>query len=174
MLLIYMEFLMWLDFESVTGPFSLKSCWREVRLRTTIWVLCGSIVIHVYFSMFISTRNENIWVSIAIRLIDGRSSKRGEAFSFYSTASKFALGPTQPPIQWVSGVLFSGLKLPEMKLTAHFYLVLFRLYNFHYSHSCDLRLQVLSLHITYIRLHHGQIHCKVHVYINTGCIFHWK
>jgi hypothetical protein len=38
--------------------------------------------------------------------------------------SKLALGPTQPPIQCILGVLSLGVKWPGMKLTTHLYLVL--------------------------------------------------
>jgi hypothetical protein len=36
---------------------------------------------------------------------------KGKIFLF-STASRLALGPTQPPIQWVQGALSPGLKRP--------------------------------------------------------------
>jgi hypothetical protein len=41
----------------------------------------------------------------------GRSSSpsRGKVF-FLSTTSRPVLGPTQPPIQWVPGALFTGVK----------------------------------------------------------------
>jgi hypothetical protein len=32
---------------------------------------------------------------------------------FFPTASKPALGPTQPPIQWVTGAVSPGVKLPR-------------------------------------------------------------
>jgi hypothetical protein len=37
--------------------------------------------------------------------------QRQEVFLF-PIASRLALGPTQPPIQWILGTLFGGLKLP--------------------------------------------------------------
>jgi hypothetical protein len=55
----------------------------------------------------------------AIRLptgygVDGRGSNpgRGKIFMF-STASRPAMGPTQPPIQWVPGTISPGLKRPK-------------------------------------------------------------
>jgi hypothetical protein len=45
--------------------------------------------------------------------LDGRGSipSRGKIFLF-STASRPALGPIQPPIQWVQGTLSAGVKRP--------------------------------------------------------------
>jgi len=40
-------------------------------------------------------------------------------FFLFSTAFRLALGPTQPPIQWVSGAHTLGVKLMGRKLTAH-------------------------------------------------------
>jgi hypothetical protein len=37
----------------------------------------------------------------------------GAGIFLFSTASKLALGPTQPPIYWVPGALTPGLKRPE-------------------------------------------------------------
>jgi hypothetical protein len=36
----------------------------------------------------------------------------GGEFFLFTTASRTALGPTQPPIQWVSGALSLGVKRP--------------------------------------------------------------
>jgi hypothetical protein len=42
----------------------------------------------------------------------GFDSLRGLGIFLFTTASRTALGPTQPPIQWVRGVLSIGLKRP--------------------------------------------------------------
>jgi hypothetical protein len=41
----------------------------------------------------------------------------------WNTASRLALGPTQPPIQWVMGALSPGVNLWDMKLTTHLHLL---------------------------------------------------
>jgi hypothetical protein len=38
---------------------------------------------------------------------------RSQEICPYSTACRPALGPTQPPVQWVKGVLFLGVKADE-------------------------------------------------------------
>jgi hypothetical protein len=40
----------------------------------------------------------------------GFDSRRGLGIFLFATASKTALGPTQPPIQWVPGALSLGVK----------------------------------------------------------------
>jgi hypothetical protein len=43
----------------------------------------------------------------------GRSSSPGRVKNFlFSTSSRPAVGPTQPPIQWVRGALSPGVKRP--------------------------------------------------------------
>jgi hypothetical protein len=41
----------------------------------------------------------------------------------FTTASRTALGPTQPPIQWVRGALSLAVNGRGVKLTTHFHLV---------------------------------------------------
>jgi hypothetical protein len=40
----------------------------------------------------------------------GFNSQQGLGISLFTAASGMALGPTQPPIQWVPGVLSMGVK----------------------------------------------------------------
>jgi hypothetical protein len=44
----------------------------------------------------------------------GRSSSTGRVKNvLFSTSSRSALGPTQPPVQWVQGALSTGVKRQE-------------------------------------------------------------
>jgi hypothetical protein len=42
----------------------------------------------------------------------GFDSRRGLGIFLFATASRTALGPTQPPIRWVLGILSPGIKRP--------------------------------------------------------------
>jgi hypothetical protein len=60
-------------------------------------------------------RHSVVGIATAYRLDDrgGRSSNPGGGKNFlFSTSSRPALGPTQPPIQWVPGALSPGVKRP--------------------------------------------------------------
>jgi hypothetical protein len=53
----------------------------------------------------------------------GFDSRWGLGIFLFITASITALGPTQPPIQWVIGALSLVVKRPGVKLTTHLHLV---------------------------------------------------
>jgi hypothetical protein len=53
----------------------------------------------------------------------GFNSWQGQEIFLYSTISRLSLELTQPPSQWVPGILSQAIKLLGMKLTAHLYLV---------------------------------------------------
>jgi hypothetical protein len=49
------------------------------------------------------------WLEIGVL---GFVSRRGLGVFLFTTASRTVLGPTQPPIQWVSRILSLGIKRP--------------------------------------------------------------
>jgi hypothetical protein len=62
------------------------------------------------------------WLRLDDRGVGVPSPGRVKNFLF-STSSRPALGPTQPPIEWVPGVLSQGVKRGGVKLTTHLQLV---------------------------------------------------
>jgi hypothetical protein len=71
------------------------------------------------------TQSRDSSVGIALSYgVDDRGSRVPRLGIFlFTTASRTALGPTQPPIQWVPGALSLGVKRPGVKLTTHLHLV---------------------------------------------------
>jgi hypothetical protein len=73
-----------------------------------------NIIIVLAYCIPFRCNAEQIWdssVGIATKLRAGRpglDSRQGQEIFLYITASKPALGPTQPPIQWVQGVKLLG------------------------------------------------------------------
>jgi hypothetical protein len=51
------------------------------------------------------------------RLLDDRDSilHTGKRFALFSTTSRSALGPKQPPVQWVPGEISPGVKRPALE-----------------------------------------------------------
>jgi hypothetical protein len=68
--------------------------------------------------------SEDLDIALGYGLDDrGFESREGLGIFLFTTASRLALGTTQPPIQWVPGALSLGVKRPGLKLTTHLHLV---------------------------------------------------
>jgi hypothetical protein len=71
---------------------------------------------------FILRRYQSHWLRAG--RLRGRSSSPGRVKNFlFSTSSRPALGSTQPPIQWVQGVLSQGVKWPGCEADHHLQLL---------------------------------------------------
>jgi hypothetical protein len=75
--------------------------------------------IRKYYFCIVGDKKKSRDSSVGIALgygLDDRSSEfrfpAGDEIFLFITASRTALGPTQPPIQWVPGALFLGVKRP--------------------------------------------------------------
>jgi hypothetical protein len=69
----------------------------------------------IYGSYNIKIRNSSVGIALGCGLNDRGSRVRfpaGLGIFLFTTASRTALGFTQPPIQWVPGVLSLGVKRP--------------------------------------------------------------
>jgi hypothetical protein len=59
------------------------------------------------------SRDSSVGITLSYGLDDrGFESRQGLGIFLFTTASRPALGPTQPPIQWVPGALSLGVKRP--------------------------------------------------------------
>jgi hypothetical protein len=69
-----------------------------------------SFLIIPYMRLSIRSRGSSLIQRWAMGWMIGVSSRQGLGIFLFTTASKPALGPTQPPIQWVPGALSLGVK----------------------------------------------------------------
>jgi hypothetical protein len=77
-------------------------------------ILFLHVILHHY--KFILFGFENSWTHIAMGFeLDDREfeSRQGLGIFLFTTASRMALGPTQPPIQWTPGALSLRVKRPR-------------------------------------------------------------
>jgi hypothetical protein len=66
--------------------------------------------------------SSSIWATGWTIGVLGFDSRRELGISLFTIASRTALGPTQPPIQWVPGTLPLGLSDRVVNLTTHLHL----------------------------------------------------
>jgi hypothetical protein len=78
-----------------------------------------SFVVKIYsteFTYIWRSRDSSVGIALGYGLEDRGPRVRfpaGLGIFLFTTASRTALGPTQPPIQWVPGALSLGVKRPE-------------------------------------------------------------
>jgi hypothetical protein len=63
-------------------------------------------------TLLVKSRDSSVGIALGYGVL-GFDSRRGLGSFLFTTLSKTALGPTQPPIQWVPGALFLGDKRPR-------------------------------------------------------------
>jgi hypothetical protein len=65
------------------------------------------------FPSYVKSRDSSVGIALGYGLDDrGFESQQGLGIFLFTTMSRLALMPTQPPIQWVPGVLSLGVKRP--------------------------------------------------------------
>jgi hypothetical protein len=74
----------------------------------------------------VKSRDSSVGIALGYGLDDrvpGFDSRRGLGIFLFTTASRTALGPTQPPIKWVAGALSLGVKRPGREANYSLHLV---------------------------------------------------
>jgi hypothetical protein len=87
------------------------------KVETEFLKICNSNIMSMFVMFFISNKNIiDIEQQICLYFVDDRGSRvrfpAGLGIFLFTTASRAALGPTQPPIQRVRGALSMGVKRP--------------------------------------------------------------
>jgi hypothetical protein len=108
---------------------------HKYSFKLCSWVLCNHMFQNFHVELIPRAAGhgyQNIWSRgssgsiVSDYGLDNRVSipDRGRGFFFQAPASRPALGPTQPPIQWVPGVLSAVVKRSwGVTLTTHLHLV---------------------------------------------------
>jgi hypothetical protein len=111
-------------YEPTSQGYKLSTSWEAFPLDNYHWEnssdLCNEQVLgdrltrhlHMFLMLWITFYMEHGWAGIAqcyIAMAEVPISAK-EGIFLFSTESKPALGPTQPPIQWVVGPHFLGVK----------------------------------------------------------------
>jgi hypothetical protein len=84
-----------------------KVCWVSAPTWIPLFTLCQDLL------RAVTAQSVQRWATDWKIGVLGLDSRRGLGIFLFTTASRTALGPTQPPIQCVSGALSQGVKWPE-------------------------------------------------------------
>jgi hypothetical protein len=109
-------------YEGLSKSFRTGRLEREMRMvqlsattRSSIASLWVSLVSFTAITLCVKSRESSASIALGYRLEDRGSRVRfpaGLGIFLFTTASRTALGSTQPPIQWVPGALSLGVKRP--------------------------------------------------------------
>jgi hypothetical protein len=89
---------------------------ENLKLHNRYYFIIFIIIIIIIIIIILSRGGADGIAIAAGDGLDGQGSIPGKGKIFiFSTASKSALGPTQPPLQWVPGAIFPGVKRPGLQ-----------------------------------------------------------
>jgi hypothetical protein len=91
--------------------------WYHLVVFSHFWRPLYAILLFFFSvaAMYCNPRDSSVGIALGYGLDDRGSRVRfpaGLGIFLFTTASRTALGPTQPPIQWIPGALSLGVKWP--------------------------------------------------------------